>query len=258
MTRYSIYSWNVNGLRAAVRKGMVDWLQTTQPDVLCLQEIKAEKEQFPKKLINLPYYLNVHSAERKGYSGVATLSKPSPEEIVTSIDHEEFDAEGRVLMTRYPEFILFNVYFPNGKKNAERLDYKMRFYHHFQQLCESYLQQGEKLVICGDVNTAHKEQDLAHPKPNAKYSGFLPQERAWIDEFLAAGFIDTFREIHGDGEGDYSWWSMRSKTARQKNVGWRLDYFYISDNLRKHLVEAEIHRSVQGSDHCPVSITLEI
>ena len=256
MTSYQIYSWNVNGIRAATRKGLQDWMNATDFDILCLQEIKALPEQIPKKLHG-EYHLEVNSADKKGYSGVATFSNSAPKEVDHSIGRDEFDDEGRVLMTRFSEFILFNVYFPNGKKNKERLDYKMRFYHKFQQICEQLLKEGEAVIVCGDVNTAHKEQDLAHPKPNSKYSGFLPEERKWIDSFLDTGFVDSYRHLHGDGEGDYTWWSMRSKTARAKNVGWRLDYFFVSRNLVDHLTSAQIHQDIEGSDHCPVSITLE-
>ena len=257
MTSYNIYSWNVNGIRAIEKKGLITWIEKTQPDIICFQEIKALEEQVPSSLKNINFHLDIHSAEKKGYSGVATFSKTKPTSSSQSIDVEEFDREGRVIQTRYPEFILLNVYFPNGKKDDERLNYKMRFYEHFKNYCKTLLDNNERIIVCGDVNTAHKEQDLANPKPNSKYSGFLPQERQWIDDFLAIGFTDTFREIHGDGEGDFTWWSMRSKTAKANNIGWRLDYFYISNNLLSNLKDANIHNKVEGSDHCPISISLE-
>ena len=257
MVTYSIYSWNVNGIRATVKNGLIDWIKSTNAEIICFQEVKAEMEQLPKQLTELKYDIALHTAERKGYSGVMTMSQIQPVEVSTTIGQSEFDSEGRVVMTRYPEFILFNVYFPNGKKNAERLDYKMRFYQQFLDICREMLKKGEHIVVCGDVNTAHKEQDLANPKPNAKYSGFLPKERAWIDDFLNIGFVDSYRLIHGDGEGDFTWWTQRVKSARENNVGWRIDYFYVSDNLKSHLKDASIHKEVQGSDHCPISITLE-
>lgn len=257
MTSYTIYSWNVNGIRAAGRKGMDEWLASVDADILAVQEVRALRDQIPNALRNLDYHIDIHVAEKLGYSGVATFSTQKPTEVTSSMGQQEFDDEGRLLMTRYSDFVLFNVYFPNGKKNAERLDYKMRFYDKFHEICSELLSNEEKIVVCGDVNTAHKKQDLFHPGPNSKYSGFLPQERAWIDDFLGSGFLDSYRYLHGDGKGDFTWWSMRSKTAREKNVGWRLDYIFTSENLTDNLVSAEIHQDIYGSDHCPISITLE-
>lgn len=260
MTNYKIYSWNVNGIRAAVRKGIDEWIVKTDLDILCLQEIKATEKQIPDKLKSLSNYeMTVHSAERKGYSGVATIyrNNKSPKVIDISMGHKEFDAEGRLIKTEYPEFTLFNVYFPNGKKNKSRLDYKMRFYDRFLEICQQLLDQGKNVVVCGDVNTAHKKIDLEHPKPNSKYSGFLPKERAWIDKFLATGFVDSLRFIEGDTTKRYTWWTYRSPTARKKNVGWRLDYFFISEGLKSQLRSADIHPDIMGSDHCPISIELQ-
>jgi exodeoxyribonuclease-3 len=260
MVKYTIYSWNVNGIRATLKNGLLQWVDETDPDIVCFQETKAHEDQIPKKLKNLKGYQSFWQlGERKGYSGVANLHKEDkqPITISTSIGVDEFDAEGRVLLAEYPEFTLFNIYFPNGKKNKERLEYKMRFYDRIYELCEELLDRGKSIIVCGDINTAHKEIDLANPKPNSKYSGFLPMEREWIDKFLELGFIDSYRHVHGDIEGAYTWWTQRVKSAKANNVGWRIDYFYLSKDLDENLKAAEIYPDVVGSDHCPISITLE-
>jgi exodeoxyribonuclease-3 len=256
--KYEVYSWNVNGIRAAAKKGMMDWLKSAEIDILAVQETKAQPDQLDEGVLKPSgYESEFHSAQKKGYSGVATYYNKIIKNTETSMGVDEFDDEGRLLITRFEHFTLLNVYFPNGKKNKERLDYKMRFYDKFLDICTDLVKGGESLVICGDVNTAHKEIDLTHPKPNAKYSGFLPEERAWIDKFLDSGFVDTLRAKVGDKKELYTWWSMRSKTARANNVGWRIDYFYISKDLLPNLKAARIHPDVLGSDHCPISISLE-
>ncbi|MCY3413831.1 MAG: exodeoxyribonuclease III [Candidatus Heimdallarchaeota archaeon] len=258
MAEYSIYSWNVNGVRAVIRKKAFSWVKKHKPTILALQETKASEEQVDEVAELQSYQSDWHAAEKKGYSGVATFyPKSLKAKSETSMGFDEFDSEGRVLMTKFKDFTLINCYFPNGKKNAERLDYKMRFYDAFLELLQELRAKGESLVICGDVNTAHKEIDLANPKPNSKYSGFLPEERKWIDKLLDDGFIDTYRAIHGDVEGAFTWWSMRTKTAKENNVGWRIDYFYISEDLKDNLKDASIYPDIEGSDHCPISISLE-
>ncbi|MFA6030940.1 MAG: exodeoxyribonuclease III [Elusimicrobiota bacterium] len=256
MAKVRLLSWNVNGLRAVGRKGFVDWFKKEKPDVLCLQETKAEPAQLDEELKAVPGYAAEFAwAEKKGYSGVGTYSRPAPSAVERGLGVAEYDREGRVLVHRYPEFTLFNVYFPNGKASPERLDFKMRFYEDFRKLLGRLRKRGEKrLVVCGDVNTAHREIDLARPKENAGSSGFLPEERAWIDRLLADGFIDTFREYE-KGPGHYSWWDMVTR-ARDRNVGWRIDYFFVSEELRPHLAGAAIRPEVMGSDHCPVELTL--
>ena len=196
--KYSIYSWNVNGIRASAKKGFVDWMQKTDMDIVCVQETKAQVDQLDESLVKPKGYKSYwHSAEKKGYSGVANYvkstgkSKKKVNSIDTSIGVKKFDIEGRVLITKFDEFTLLNVYFPNGKKNDERLDYKMQFYDRFLQFCQKLRENGEKIVICGDVNTAHTEVDLHNHKQNAKYSGFLPEERAWMDKLMDSGYIDT-------------------------------------------------------------------
>jgi exodeoxyribonuclease-3 len=256
MKKFRILSWNVNGIRAAYKKGFVHWLPKENPDIICIQETKAMKEQLPDDLINIGKYNSYFSsAERKGYSGVATYSKAEPVSVSNGIGIKKFDSEGRFLITDFVDFLLFNIYFPNGKAKKERLQYKMDFYDSFLKHLNKLTKQGKKIVVCGDVNTAHKEIDLARPKENEKISGFLPEEREWIDKLLQAGFIDTFRVFNDKGE-NYSWWDMMTR-ARDRNVGWRIDYFFISENLSSNLKSATILPDVMGSDHCPVGIELK-
>lgn len=253
---YRLLSWNVNGLRAAHRKGLLAWLGREAPDVLALQETKAEPPQLPGELREVPGYgAEFVWAEKKGYSGVGTYCRRPPEAVERGLGVPEYDREGRVLAHRFPEFTLFNVYFPNGKQTPERLAFKLRFYDDFLGTVERRSRRGERIVVCGDFNTAHKEIDLARPRENAKVSGFLPEERAWMDRFVAAGFMDTFREFE-PGPGHYTWWDLLTR-ARERNVGWRLDYFFASRNLAPHLRSAAILPEVQGSDHCPVELVLE-
>ncbi|UCG29526.1 MAG: exodeoxyribonuclease III [candidate division WOR-3 bacterium] len=250
-----IISWNVNGLRAVYRKGFLDWLNAEQPTILCVQETKASEEQIPEDLKEIPgFFVYFTSAEKKGYSGVGSFSKLMPDSIKRGFGIKKFDIEGRVLTADYGKFILFNVYFPNGKISKERLKYKMAFYEEFLAHITSLRQSGKKIVICGDVNTAHKEIDLARPKENSKVSGFLPEERAWIDKLIDRGFVDTFRFFNKDG-GQYTWWDLKTR-ARARNVGWRIDYFFITDNLRRNLKNAFIMKDVMGSDHCPLGIDI--
>ena len=255
MKKTRILSWNVNGLRAVHRKGFLDWLLKEQPDILCVQETKAQEEQLPLELREFPGY-NVYfsSAERKGYSGVGLFTKEKPERVSRELGIPKFDCEGRTLIAEYDDFILFNVYFPNGKASPERLAYKMEFYDAFLEHVDKLKNQGKNLLICGDVNTAHKEIDLARPKENEMISGFLPEERAWMDKFISHGYLDTFRIFVGAG-GHYSWWSFRTR-ARVRNVGWRLDYFFVSQEFKDAVKSAFILTEVMGSDHCPVGVEL--
>lgn len=250
-----LVSWNVNGIRATQKKGLMFWLEKELPDIACFQETKAMKEQLDDELINPPGYKTYwHSAQKKGYSGVATFSQVEPLAVQAGFGIEKFDNEGRVLMTDHGDFVLFNIYFPNGKRDEERLFYKMSFYKEILKYWEKLRKQGRKIVICGDVNTAHKEIDLARPKENRFVSGFLEEECAWIDQLIELGYIDTFREFNKE-PGNYSWWDMVTR-ARDRNVGWRIDYFFISPDLKKNLKSAFIQNKVYGSDHCPVGIEL--
>jgi len=250
-----LLSWNVNGIRAIQKKGFIEWLKKENPDILCLQETKAHPDQLSDDLKNVDgYSAYFSSAEKKGYSGVVTYTKLKPVSVHQGIGIIKFDSEGRFIITEFEEFTLFNIYFPNGKASEERLQYKMEFYETFLKHCKKLLKEGKKIVICGDVNTAHKEIDLARPKENSVISGFLPQEREWIDKFLAAGFIDSFRMFNQEPE-QYTWWDMVTR-ARERNVGWRIDYFYLSENLKEKITSAKIHQDVMGSDHCPISIEI--
>lgn len=256
MKEVRLISWNVNGIRAVSAKGFPDWLQQVHPDILCLQETKATPEQLAPDLRQPKgYYTCWNYPEKKGYGGVATMSREEPLRTERNLGNEILDGEGRILLTEHPEFVLMNVYFPNGKKDGIRLQYKMDFYREFLAFADKLKDRGEKVVICGDVNTAHKEIDLARPKANEKVSGFLPEERAWLDELISHGYTDTFRQFNQEA-GQYTWWDLKSG-ARARNVGWRIDYFFISDNLMPALADAFILPGVTGSDHCPVGLTLK-
>jgi exodeoxyribonuclease-3 len=255
MKKIRILSWNVNGIRAAYKKGFLDWINKEKPDILCIQETKAQQEQLPDELINIEgYHSYFSSALRKGYSGVAIYTKPEPKSIKKGFGIEKFDSEGRILIAEYPEFILFNIYYPNGKASPERLHYKMEFYDAFLKYVDKLKKKGKNIIICGDVNTAHKEIDIARPKENEKISGFLPEEREWIDKFLSHGYLDTFRMFNQEPD-NYTWWDQLTR-ARDRNVGWRIDYFYISENLKKKIKNAFIMMDVMGSDHCPIGIEI--
>ncbi len=250
-----IICWNVNGIRAINKKRFLPWFNQESPDILCLQEVKARPGEIPAS-IEKPkgYYTYWSIPQRKGYSGVATLSKEKPIQVSTGLNNGRFDIEGRVIISRYPQLTLFNVYFPNGKASEERLRYKMDFYKTFLSFIDPLQQRGDRLVICGDFNTAHEEIDLARPKENKYISGFLAIERAWMDEFIAHGFIDSFRYFNKESN-NYTWWSMRTR-ARERNIGWRIDYFFISNNLLDSVIGASILSQVMGSDHCPLEIKL--
>jgi exodeoxyribonuclease-3 len=252
-----IISWNVNGIRAVGNKEALRWIDERQTDILCLQEIKAQESQIPDDLFEKQYTQRiVNSAEKKGYSGTAAFSMLECDYSSTCRDIDTLN-EGRIIETHYDDIVLFNVYFPNGQRDDERLDIKMKFYDDFLTHCEKLRDDGKSIVICGDVNTAHKEIDLKNPKANSKTSGFLPIERAWIDKLIEHGYVDTFRYVNGDELDRYSWWSYRAG-ARDRNVGWRIDYFFISEDLCESLEDAFILDNIMGSDHCPVGIKLSI
>jgi exodeoxyribonuclease-3 len=257
MNVLKILSWNVNGLRAVYRKGFLKWFNKEEPHILCLQETRVDKKQLPQKLIDVEGYHSFFvSAEKKGYSGVAQYSKIEPLDVEKGFGIEKFDREGRILISNYDDFVLFNIYFPNGKMSEERLQYKMDFYDTFLEYVNRVRDKGKNIVICGDVNTAHKEIDLARPKENEKISGFLPEEREWIDKLIAEGYVDTFRHFNKKPE-QYTWWDYKTK-ARDRNVGWRIDYFFVSENFIKSVKDSFILSDVMGSDHCPIGIKIEI
>ena len=251
-----IFSWNVNGLRAVVKKGFFDWLESEGPDVVCLQEIKARTEDLDEKILNPKgYHAFWNPAERKGYSGVAIFTKKKPVAVHLGLGIERFDCEGRVLRIEFKDFDLFSVYFPNGTSGEERLQYKMEFYDAFLDHCEELRGQGRELVITGDVNTAHKPIDLKNPKANQKNSGFLPKERAWVDKFIEHGYVDSFRAFNEEPD-QYTWWSYRFN-VRAKNVGWRIDYFFVTEGLMKKVKDSFITPEVMGSDHCPIGLDIK-
>jgi exodeoxyribonuclease-3 len=257
MREIKLLSWNVNGIRAVRGKGFLEWFYKESPEILCLQETKAQPEQLDAELLEPKgYHAFWNFPERKGYSGVATYTRENPRNVSYDLGDITLDIEGRVIIAEYPAFALMNIYFPNGKRDQERLDYKMAFYDVFLNYADELRTKGKKLVICGDVNTAHKEIDLARPKENSNVSGFLPIEREWIDKFVSHGYVDTFRVFNKESD-QYTWWDLKSG-ARARNVGWRIDYFYVSEDLLPSLTGAFIMPEVTGSDHCPIGITLNI
>lgn len=252
-----LISWNVNGIRAAQGKGFLDWLQAEQPDILGLQETKASPDQLTDELLNpLGYHTYWASAEKKGYSGVALYTRTEPKSVQIGLGYDQYDREGRTIIAEYEHFIFITAYFPNGSTENVRVPYKMAYCEDFLTYCETQRQLGKSIIFCGDVNTSHKPIDLSNPKANEKNTGFLPEERAWMDRLIEHGYVDTYRMFYPDKAGAYSWWTYRMG-ARKKNVGWRLDYFFISADLKDRVVSAEIHNEVLGSDHCPVSLVLK-
>jgi len=252
MTR--ILSWNVNGLRAAVRNGFLEWLHREEPDVLCLQEARALPTDLPPEVLEPKgYHAFWQPARRKGYSGVAAYVKKEPRRVDT-MGVPAFDDEGRVQLLEYKAFTVVNAYFPNSQPERARIDYKLDFCQAITKLCAALRKKGRHIVLCGDYNIAHEEIDLARPKENVNNPGFLPEERAAMTAFLKAGFVDTFRHFVKEG-GHYSWWSYRGRT-REKNIGWRLDYHCVNREFMPRVRDAYILPDVTGSDHCPVGITI--
>ena len=253
----TLLSWNINGIRAAERKGFIPWLLGTHADIICLQETKARTDQLSASLIHPDGFAShFHLGDRPGYSGVGIYTRIPHLGITTQFGDPYLDAEGRVIRIELPHFYLYNVYFPNGGNGIERLTYKLNFYTHFLAHIEQQRKQ-KPIIITGDINTAHREIDLARPKENANTSGFLPIERAWLDQLEAAGYTDTFRSVHGDIPHRYTWWDTKTR-SRDRNIGWRLDYFWVSKELKEHIADAWISAEVPGSDHAPVGLKLNI
>lgn len=255
----TVVSWNVNGIRAVEKKGFLDWLSTESPDVLCLQETKAHKGQLNPALVTpvLPggtWQSWWSSAKKAGYSGVAIYSKTEPLEVRT-LGVDEFDDEGRVLVARFDDVAIISAYFPNSQEAGARLPYKLRFCDAILQECDRLSAQGIPLILCGDYNIAHKPIDLANPKANEGNPGYLPEERAWMDRFIGSGYVDTFRAFSSD-PGQYSWWSYRFH-AREKNIGWRIDYTCVNPGFMDRVKSSTILSDVYGSDHCPVKLSYE-
>lgn len=253
--KYRIYSYNVNGIRSALQKGFLEWLSAEDPDIIALQEIKANPDQFDSKpILDLGYEVFCNSADKKGYSGVATFTKIKPLEVMMGMNHRLYDSEGRILITKFPEFTHINAYFPSGTSGEIRQEVKMQFLEEFFNFIEDFRKDNPKLIISGDYNIAHKEIDINNPKRHLHSSGFLPEERAWLDKFLGSGFIDSFR-FFSNSPDSYSWWSYRAN-SRAKNLGWRIDYHMVSKSLSDKLYNAKIHKDIVHSDHCPISVEL--
>jgi exodeoxyribonuclease III len=251
----TIISWNVNGVRAAARNGMLDWLDKTQPDIFCIQETKAHPEQLGPAILEPKGYKTLWvSAQQKGYSGVAAFVKQEPLSVKT-LGINAFDDEGRVQILEYKTFTLINAYFPNSRDGGRRLGYKLDFCSAMLKFCNKLRKTGKNLILCGDYNIAHKEIDLKNPKTNQNNAGFLPEERAWMDRFIGSGHVDTFRMFNQE-PGHYTWWSYRFQ-ARQKDIGWRVDYHCVNEGFRSRVKEAAILKDVMGSDHCPLLIRVK-
>ena len=248
-----LISWNVNGLRACMGKGFLDFLKASDADIVCLQETKMQREQADFIIGGYEEYWN--SAEKKGYSGTAVFTKKPPLSVSYGIGIPEHDTEGRVITAEFPDFFLVNVYTPNSQQELARLPYRMQWEDAFRDYLKT-LDQKKPLIVCGDMNVAHEEIDLKNPKTNRKNAGFTDEERQKMTELLSSGFIDTFRLLHPDTEGVYSWWSYRFH-AREKNAGWRIDYFLVSDRLKDRVSDSRIDTDVFGSDHCPIELILK-
>jgi exodeoxyribonuclease-3 len=252
-----LFSWNVNGVRAVAKKGFLEWLHASDADIVALQETKANPDQLSAAVLRPAGYTSEWcAAERAGYSGVATFSREAPLAVTRGLGDPLFDREGRVLISQYPDFTLYNVYFPSGSSGGERVAFKLAFYQRFLDLITPRIAAGEALIVVGDVNTAYAPIDLARPRENQKTSGFLPEERAALGQFFEGGLIDSFRYLR-PAEVKYSWWSQVTN-ARERNIGWRLDYVLVSPVLQDRLVAADIHPEIGGSDHCPVSVVLDL
>jgi exodeoxyribonuclease-3 len=252
-----LVSWNVNGIRAAIRHGFWEWLAGDSPDILCLQETRIQPNQLSEEMRGPSGYRTFwHAAQRKGYSGVATFCREEPLSAHEGFGHPDFDLEGRVLITEHSSFTLLNAYFPSGQRGHERVAYKLAFYDALLSFCLALRAKGHRLIVCGDLNTAHQPLDLARPKQNRKTSGFLPEEREALGRWLECGFVDIFRHLYPEAE-QYTWWTYRMN-ARARNIGWRLDYFLVADELLPLVNDARIRVEVMGSDHCPVELQLAV
>jgi exodeoxyribonuclease-3 len=251
-----IISYNVNGIRAAMKKGLVEWLETDPADVICFQEVKAHRENIDFKAFeDLGFHDYWFPAEKKGYSGVAIFSKQKADQVMLGSNMPQSDAEGRVIGIDLGDVTIINAYFPSGTSGDERQQYKYQWLDEFQQYLNELRTQRPNLILCGDYNIAHREIDIHDPKGNKKSSGFLPEERAWMDQFLATGFVDTFRHFHQDPH-HYSWWSQRFPSVRLQNKGWRIDYISVTSPLLDRLESALILPDVKHSDHCPVFLSI--
>lgn len=250
--------WNVNGIRAVLKKGFLEFIESENPDVLCLQETKIQEGKLTQEMLNPNgMYSTWTFADRAGYSGVVTYSKEKPVEVVHELNNGMHDDEGRLIMTDFGDFILVNVYIPNGGRGDHRIKYKLDYYDEMLDYLEKLRKKKPNIIVCGDFNTAHTEIDLARPHDNEKVTGFLPVERAWISKFIDHGYVDTFRTLNPDARERYTWWSYRS-AARKRNVGWRIDYFFVTEEFLPQVKRAEIMDDIHGSDHCPLLLEIEL
>lgn len=253
----NIISWNVNGLRAVYKKGALNWLIEKSPNIFCFQETKAHPDQLSEEVRNSQGYFSYfnHSKIKKGYSGVAIYTKIKPEKVEYGMGIPEFDQEGRILVAYFREFVLLNVYFPNGGGGPERLDYKLKYYDYFLAFIDKIHKSGKKIIFCGDVNTAHEAIDLARPKANEENTGFLPIERAWIDKVVKNNFIDVWRYLNPGKKDVYTYWDIKTG-ARNRNVGWRLDYFFADKKIMSKIKDTGTIQNYMGSDHCPIFLEM--
>lgn len=253
-----VISYNVNGLRSAITKGFIDWLATDPADIICLQEIKAQKDNVDfAKIEALGYETYWYSAQKKGYSGVAIFTKIKPDNIVLGSSIEQSDYEGRVIRADFGDTSVFSAYFPSGTSGDERQTYKYQWLDEFADYLNELRKTRPNLIICGDYNIAHNDIDIHDPKGNKKSSGFLLQEREWMTKFLGNGYVDTFRHIHTDKAHHYTWWSQRFPTVRAQNKGWRIDYISVTEGMKARIKDAQIYPDVKHSDHCPIYVEIE-
>lgn len=251
-------SWNVNGIRSCTEKGFLEWFAHESPDILCIQETKASPEQLPPALTQPQgYSTSWASAEKKGYSGVATLTKHAPKSTTTGLGVADHDSHGRTLIHDFGEFVLFNCYFPNSQDDLNRLPLKLAYDAEIMRQCEALREKDRSVIVCGDFNVAHQPIDIKNAKANEGCSGYTAEERAWMTEFLGMGYVDAFRHLHPNEPDHYTWWSFRT-AARKRNVGWRIDYFVISPDLAPRLKRCWHLTDVFGSDHCPVGLELDL
>ncbi len=253
-----IISWNVNGIRAWFKKGCLNPLFDSEPDIVCLQETKAEKNQLPEELINIPGYFSYFnsSIERKGHSGTAVYTKKQPKKVTYGLGIAELDGQGRQINIFYNDFVVINCYFPNGGGPKERLEKKLKYYDEFLKFINKIKKTGKKIIFCGDLNVAHNEIDLARPESNKNNVGFLPAERKWVDEVIENNYVDTFRNLYPN-KITYSWWDMKT-FARDRNVGWRLDYLFVDKSLVGRVKNSFIHENILGSDHAPIELEIDL
>lgn len=257
MSNRTVSSYNVNGIRAAARKGLPEWIETTSPDFICFQEMRANEADIASALASMDYHAYHEIADKKGYSGVSILSKEPALKVQNGLGVDWIDAEGRVILAEYEHFNLVSVYFPSGTTGDIRQDMKMEFLEHFMGYAKKLLGQAKPLIICGDFNICHKEIDIHNPSKQHKTSGFLPEERAWVDSFIATGFYDAYRVLYPDTGDQYSWWSYRAG-SKARNKGWRIDYHMISADLVSTVEGAKMEKQWDMSDHVPVTVTYSI